>query len=73
MCEIAEFSEGDFIDADEADRLIRAEKGWLQRWGMDYRVRYTKSAPEFIRVEIQTRKAYGRVDSFDTADELFLS
>ena len=40
---------------------------------MDYRVRYTKSAPEFIRVEIQTRKAYGRVDSFDTADELLLS
>lgn len=29
MCEIAEFSEGDFIDVDEADRLIRAEKGWL--------------------------------------------
>ena len=26
---IEEFSEGDFIDADEADRLIRAEKGWL--------------------------------------------
>lgn len=40
---------------------------------MDYRVRYTKSVPEFIRVEIQTRKAYGRVDSFDTADELLLS
>lgn len=26
---IEEFSEGDFIGADEADRLIRAEKGWL--------------------------------------------
>ena len=26
---IEEFSEGDFIDADEADHLIRAEKGWL--------------------------------------------
>lgn len=25
---IQEFSEGDFVDADEADRLIRAEKGW---------------------------------------------
>lgn len=26
---IEEFSKGDFIDADEADRLIRSEKGWL--------------------------------------------
>ena len=26
---IEEFSEGDFIDVDEADRLIRAEKGRL--------------------------------------------
>ena len=25
---IQEFSEGDFVDADEADRLILAEKGW---------------------------------------------
>lgn len=25
---IEEFAEGDFVDADEADRLIRAEKGW---------------------------------------------
>ncbi len=25
---IQEFSEGDFVDADEADRLIRTEKGW---------------------------------------------
>lgn len=29
MCGIEEFSEGDFVDADEADQLIRAEKGWL--------------------------------------------
>ncbi len=26
---IEEFSGGDFVDADEADQLIRAEKGWL--------------------------------------------
>ena len=25
---IEEFSAGDFVDADEADRMIRAEKGW---------------------------------------------
>lgn len=28
MCGMEEFSNGDFVDADEADQLIRAEKGW---------------------------------------------
>ena len=34
--------------------------------GTDYKVRYAKSVLEFMRTEIQTRKAYERVDSYRT-------
>ena len=34
--------------------------------GADYKVRYAKSVLEFMRTEIQTRKAYDRVDSYRT-------
>ena len=34
--------------------------------GADYKVRYAKGVLEFMRTEIQTRKAYERVDSYRT-------
>lgn len=34
--------------------------------GADYKVRYAKSVLEFMRTEIQTRKAYDSVDSYRT-------